>query len=948
MSKFAQEALAANAAFTRMVQQGYALGPAIATAVGAISNLVSGLFAFVAQVGSAAPAMFALVGAFAALGQAMLAAKLAFSGIGAAFKELTSKGRGGANTAKRVESAERNLARVLEQNREALTRANERLAEAEERLTEARKEAAEWLQQLNFDAEDAALAEQRAVLALEDARLSLMRVQDLPPNSRARQEAELAYAEADLNLRRAIDRNQDLAVETEEANAKGVEGSEQVVNATKGVQEAIDDRARTERDALRSLIDAQNALNEARNAGGGGGGQEALSKLSEEARKFVEYLVSIKGATQGLKAAAGRLLFPQLQTALDNIINKLFPAFEPILEATGDALGKSAVDFANVVTEANNLEKFERVGKNNTYVIGNLGKVVGNLYDSFLSLMDAADPLIRRFTDWVVTLTDGWRESLNTKNATGELRDMFNKAGDAAAQIGDIIGNIGGALMNLGEAAAGPGSGGQQLMDTFQGATERFLDFTETILKDGSAEQFFRDVADNFTKISGLLSDVVGGFISFGNNQEIGEVADKLREAGPAVSAMMDKLITAGPGLAETFSKLLETINIFTESGAMDAFYTVLSAVLDIINAIFGNEVALKILAFTAPIMGTVKAFSLVGSVGMFFVKAFAGYIVKIDKFIRVIGKLKKAAIFTKLIAGIKAVGVAIKAAFIANPVGMIILAIVAVIAIVVIMYKKFKWFRDFVNAAWEMIKNAFSAVWNFIKDNWKLLVAILGGPIGIVIALFFKFKDRIFAVVGGIIGWIKDNWKKVQGFLVNPIQSAVSLIIGFAESIVKAFVGVFNWLARAWNNTLGGFTLSIPAFLGFDGFSITVPEIPEISFSGFGGGDESSSTASGGGGMTKMASGGIVKSPTIAMIGEAGREAVIPLTRPLRAMQIMQDAGLTGLARAAAVTSAVGASNYGARPFTINVYPSQGMNEVELAALVGRQVTVQLRKGTL
>ena len=50
--------------------------------------------------------------------------------------------------------------------------------------------------------------------------------------------------------------------------------------------------------------------------------------------------------------------------------------------------------------------------------------------------------------------------------------------------------------------------------------------------------------------------------------------------------------------------------------------------------------------------------------------------------------------------------------------------------------------------------------------------------------------------------------------------------------------------------------------------------------------------------GVVAMANGAIVRSPTIAMVGEAGDEAVIPLSRPARALALMEDSGLADLAR--------------------------------------------------
>jgi hypothetical protein len=47
---------------------------------------------------------------------------------------------------------------------------------------------------------------------------------------------------------------------------------------------------------------------------------------------------------------------------------------------------------------------------------------------------------------------------------------------------------------------------------------------------------------------------------------------------------------------------------------------------------------------------------------------------------------------------------------------------------------------------------------------------------------------------------------------------------------------------------------------------------------------------------FSKLADGKIVNSPEIALIGEAGPEVIIPLTRPQRALELMQQSGLIGM----------------------------------------------------
>jgi hypothetical protein len=49
---------------------------------------------------------------------------------------------------------------------------------------------------------------------------------------------------------------------------------------------------------------------------------------------------------------------------------------------------------------------------------------------------------------------------------------------------------------------------------------------------------------------------------------------------------------------------------------------------------------------------------------------------------------------------------------------------------------------------------------------------------------------------------------------------------------------------------------------------------------------------------------GGIVSKPTLGLFGEAGPEVVIPLSKPARAQQLMEEAGLTSKTQGSAVVS--------------------------------------------
>ncbi|NBQ64997.1 MAG: hypothetical protein EBT95_05595, partial [Verrucomicrobia bacterium] len=221
---------------------------------------------------------------------------------------------------------------------------------------------------------------------------------DLPPNSRARKEAELAFAEADLNYRRAIDNNNKLKKqETDNAKlgatvAEQAAGQKDVLRAKRDEIDAQDELERTILDTEKATRKATEARDEAKNdyvnfdeqSGAANAYADALSELSKEAQDFVKYIVSLKDEFKALKAAAGEELFPKLTEAIDNLVKNLFPKLKPLLKETGSALGDVAKELSSTITKAENLERLERIWKSSNKVIVDLGDAFSNLYEVVL------------------------------------------------------------------------------------------------------------------------------------------------------------------------------------------------------------------------------------------------------------------------------------------------------------------------------------------------------------------------------------------------------------------------------------------------------------------------------------------------------------------------------------------------------------------------------------
>lgn len=163
---------------------------------------------------------------------------------------------------------------------EALTKSHKAVQKAQEALTDARKAAQERLLDLQFATRGGAIAEQRAIMALQDARYKLNATAELPADNRLRQEAQLAYDEAQLNLEMTQERNGDTAEALQEIREKGVDGTDEVLAAqerlaeaqetvkdnTEAVTEALERQQEVHRGIGEAIRDANEAVKEAKDA----------------------------------------------------------------------------------------------------------------------------------------------------------------------------------------------------------------------------------------------------------------------------------------------------------------------------------------------------------------------------------------------------------------------------------------------------------------------------------------------------------------------------------------------------------------------------------------------------------------------------------------------------------------------------------------------------------
>ncbi|MGC2997424.1 peptidoglycan DD-metalloendopeptidase family protein [Streptomyces sp. G35A] len=557
-----------------------ALGVAALAALPAIASLGSAIAQMGPLAATAAPALATLIGGFAAI-------KVGTSGVSdaikAAFQPAATEATKAASATRQVENAQRSLARAQRAVQDAQRQAAERVAQAnrqvadaerdlsraqrdarqaQQDLTAARRQAVRDLQDMNQQLASGRLSEEEATLAVQQAELDLQAIRSDPAATQLQiQQAELAHQRSMQSLEEQRTELARLEQDTAAANRAGVEGSQAVTDAKRqiaGANEQVADRERALADAQRSAAQAQaegqrdvadaqqavaDAVRQVAEAQQTATSQtsklnDALAKLSPNARQFVGTLQQMAPAWRDMKLDVQDALFAGLGTRLQQVGGQILPTVRAGLVGAASQLnimGKNALDAVSNLERAGTLGKvFDGIRQN----LGNLSRIPGQLVTGFAQLSVAAQPAFDRITTGMASAMDRAMGSLSAGLADGSLTETINMALDVAIQFGQVLGDIGGIFAGIFRAAGAAGGDFFGVIGAAIAEIRRVIELPEV---QAALTEIFRALS----AVAGLLAGALG--------QAIQAVLPVLAALAPTVVQITEIL---GPVIAQLLSDL--------------------------------------------------------------------------------------------------------------------------------------------------------------------------------------------------------------------------------------------------------------------------------------------------------------------------------------------------------------------------------------------------------
>lgn len=188
----------------------------------------------------------------------------------------------------------------------------------------------------------------------------------------------------------------------------------------------------------------------------------------------------------------------------------------------------------------------------------------------------------------------------------------------------------------------------------------------------------------------------------------------------------------------------------------------------------------------------------------------------------------------------VKGLGFAIKAAF-ASPVGLAVMALAGLVAGGIALYKNFDEVKLKVNELWAAFSTKFPGIAGFVTTSIDYVQSKV---------------EAVKSYFSNLTSWIGSTFFGTWGEAWSKVSAKFGEIFGGLGGLIKAPLNGVIGMVNGALSKLNALNIELPAMLGGGTIGFNIPEIP------------------------MLAEGGVVSSPTLAMIGEGSEpEAVMPLS---------------------------------------------------------------------
>lgn len=365
-------------------------------------------------------------------------------------------------------------------------------ADARKDVNRAMRDARRDLQDLNLEMRGGVISEKRAVNELQKARQRLY-----SGDYSDYQDALLDVEEAELRVDESRSRNVRTFQELSDANAKGVQNSDQVVAANERLIRSQQGVAQAEAGVAAAAPGATAAQENA---------ALAMGKLSKNGQEFVNALMDVQGPVMELRNLVQDNIFEGMAGQLKTLTGKALPTLEKGLGGIGEAWNNTLTELFNVAGQDQNLSLIDRIFGNTEDAQNILNEAIDPLVEGLGTLTAAGTDALPRLAGAIGTVSERFAAFITDADADGRLAAWIDEGFNAMTDLGNAALNVGKMIT----AITGQTDGG--FLNWLADATGRWQEWMNSVEGQNAIADFFEEGRRIFNEWRPILEDLPGLF----------------------------------------------------------------------------------------------------------------------------------------------------------------------------------------------------------------------------------------------------------------------------------------------------------------------------------------------------------------------------------------------------------------------------------------------------
>jgi hypothetical protein len=616
---------------------------------------------------------------------------------------------------------------------------------------------------------------------------------------------------------------------------------------------------------------------------------EALKKLTPAARSFVQEIAKLRPELQALQRSVQQAFFVQLEGSLTRVTRNLLPTLKSGLTGLGASFGQVGKQIADALSGGTARTAFADVFAGMRTAASALAPALGNLTRAFLQLMSAANPMVTTLGVGLAHVVDEFSRWIDKASQSGALSSFFEAGLTVLRTFGTLLANVGSLLSAIVNGLVSGGGG------AFLGVLGTLVGMLAALFASAQGQSLLSTLGELVSVLGVMLTAVltpllpaVAQLVDAFGQQLVGAIVALTPSLVQLASALVP-LLTFVADHADVFGPIV--LGIVAFSGLSKLFVLLVPAIEAATVAMLGfdaaadaNPIGLITLAIEALIVGIVLLVANWKTVAQWGTAAWHGILAAgkaVWEWLKGAGSAVGdwfagigdwfAALPGRIGSWLAALPGALAQAFV-NAVNAAAQALGFAVGLIIgEMLLLPGRIVNAISSLGSMLAGAFSAAWAWV-------VSTVQTGITNVLAFLEALPGRAAAALAALPGMIGGAFRDAWNWAKREVSAGADAVVDFARKLPGRIGGFFdnvghailNGLKSGINGVIGSFNHGIDNAGSF--LHISLPHIPYL------------------------AQGGIVDSPTLAMIGERGREVVLPTDNPARAQELLEQSGLASM----------------------------------------------------